>query len=107
MGWPGLATECKDICEKILISLISLNNSQESVSENIYYHNYEVMKEEMGRYTKLADIKHEYFREIQKYMELKSVAKVRMALRIRSKMVKPSRSTSKISIEILTVINVR
>ena len=46
------------------------------------------MKEDMESYTKLADIKHEDFREIQKYMEFKSVAKVRMAFRIRSKMVK-------------------
>ena len=50
MGWPGLSTECKDICEKT-----GLKNSQGAVSdkqaieENIYYHNYKEMKEDMER----------------------------------------------------------
>ena len=42
----------------------------------------------MARYTKLEDIQHEDFREVQKYMQFKSVAKFRLAFRIRSKMVK-------------------
>ena len=45
------------------------------------------MKEEMKRYSKLEDIRHEDFRDIQKYFEMKSVAKVRVAFRTRSKMI--------------------
>ena len=42
----------------------------------------------MDRYDKLEDIKNEDMREIQPYMNMKSLEKVRMAFRIRSKMVK-------------------
>ena len=70
-------------------------SDKQSIEENMYYYNYKEMKKNLGRYTKLEDIKHEDFREIQKYMELKSVAKVRMAFRIRSKMAKTIKHTFK------------
>ena len=63
-------------------------SDKKAIEENIFYYNYKVMKEDMKRYTKLEDIQHEDFRDIQNYMKFKSVAKARLAFRIRSKMVK-------------------
>ena len=41
MGWPGLATECKHICEKIgLKNSKGAVSDKRSIEENIYYHTY-------------------------------------------------------------------
>ena len=89
MGWPGLAKEVEQICKAI--GLANINEKEidkKDIEKHIFYHNYKELKEDMDRYDKLEDIKNEDMREIQPYMNMKSLEKVRMAFRIRSKMVK-------------------
>ena len=89
MGWPGLVKECEKICEDVgLKHNHGRVKDKTDIEEYIFYHNYKEMKQELASYKKLEEIKNEDFREIQKYMEIKAIAKVRMAFRIRSKMVK-------------------
>ena len=49
----------------------------------------------MESYGKLEDIKNHDFRKIQSYMEIKSIDKIRMAFRIRSKMLKEIKKNMK------------
>ena len=89
MGWPGLATEVEYICKQV--GLESINESdikKEEIDDKIYYQNYKEMKDKMERYDKLEDVKNDDFRTVQSYMEIKSIDRVRMAFRLRCKMVK-------------------
>ena len=60
---------------------------KEAIEDSVFYHNYKKMKEEMQRYSKLEEIRNEDSWDIQKYFEVKSLAKVRVAFRIRSKII--------------------
>ena len=62
--------------------------STKRIKEAISSHHYEDVKKELEKSTKLEEIKHEDFREPQKYMHDKSVENGRLAFQIRSKMVK-------------------
>ena len=89
MGWPGLVKECKKICEDVgLKHDHGRVSDKHDIEECIFYHNYKEMKQELASYKKLEEIKDEDFREAQNYLEIKAVSKVRMAFRIRSKMLK-------------------
>ena len=48
----------------------------------IFYHNYHKMKIEVNNYENLEDVKNYDFREFPEYMNMKSLDKVRMAIRI-------------------------
>ena len=88
MSYTGLSTEVKDICEMLGIKNINEQlESKDSIEDAIFYHNYLEMKLEINKYDKLEDVKNEDFREVPEYMNIKSLDKVRMAFRIRSKMV--------------------
>ena len=88
MGWPGLASECEKICEEIgLKNTHGVVKDKDEIEDSVFYHNYKKMKEEMQRYSKLEEVRNEDFRDIQKYFEVKSLAKVRVAFRIRSKII--------------------
>jgi hypothetical protein len=88
MGWPGLASECEKICEELgLKNTHGVVKDKDEIEDSIFYHNYKKMKEEMKRYSKLEEVRNEDFRDIQRYFEMKSLAKVRVAFRIRSKMI--------------------
>ena len=88
MNWPVLAKECEEICKKIgLYNINGYHVDKKDIEEHILYHNYKEFKEDMEKYDKLEEIKNEDIREVQSYMKMRSVEKVRMAFRIRSKMV--------------------
>ena len=89
MGWTGLSTEVEEICKTIGIKNVNEEfESKDIVEEAIFYHNYHEMKIEINKYEKLEDIKNDDFRELPEYMNMKSLDKVRMAFRIKTKMVK-------------------
>ena len=103
MNWPGLAEEVKDICSKVgLDNINDKESTKEEIKEVVFYKNYIDMKADMERYKKLEDIKNEDFRYVQKYMENKSLDNVRMAYRIRCKMVKTIKENFKNSYSDLT-----
>ena len=54
----------------------------------MFFHNDKEMKEDINKCEKLEYVQHEVMRELPDYMMEKSVEKVRMAFRIRTKMVK-------------------
>ena len=86
-GWPGLAKDVSEICEKL--GLEDLNNtdiSKEKVSEEIFYHHYKEMKEDIAKMAKLQDIKHEDFREVQPYMKSCAIEQARLKFSLRSQM---------------------
>jgi hypothetical protein len=97
MGWPGLAAEVTRICDKVGIEdLNKVMLDKEKITEAVFYHDYKEKKEDMEKYKKLEDIKHEDFRYLPDYMlKEKSVDKVRLAYRIRSKMVNDIKSNFK------------
>ena len=69
---------------------------KEEVNEAVFYHDYKEKKEDMEKYKKLEDIKHEDFWYLPDYMiKEKSVDKVRLARRIRIKMVNDIKSNFK------------
>ena len=73
MGWPGLWSEIKDICEEI------------EIKKAIFDHHLKYMKDNFHK--KLEDNKYDDFSVEQPYMDEKSVEVGRTAFKIRSKMV--------------------
>ena len=88
-GWPGLSSEVKEICKVIGMADANENYvTKEEVKCAIFNHHYMEMKKEMEEKSKkLKDICHEDFTEVQDYFHQKSVEDVRMAFRVRCKMV--------------------
>ena len=97
MGWPGLAVEVTKICKQVgLEDLNKVMLDKEKMTEAIFYHDYKEKKEDMEKSRKLEDIKHEDFRYLPDYfVHEKSIEKVRLAYRIRSKMVNDIKSNFK------------
>ena len=89
MGWPGLSAEVRNICKQVgLEDLNVVMQDKDVIKEAVFYHNYKEMKEDMAKYRKLEDIRHEDFRYLPDYIvKEKSLEKVRLAYRIRTKMV--------------------
>ena len=86
-GWPGLATEVKEICKQIGISDVNKNSVQkDKIKEAVFYHHYKDLKEQMNKYKKLEGIKHQDFTVMQTYMKEKSVDKCRTKFRLRTEM---------------------
>ena len=89
MGLPGLAKEVSKICHEIGIP--NVNDEfvpTKAIKEAISSHHYSDMKKDLESSSKLEEIKHEEFREPQKYMHERSIENGRLAFQIRSKMVK-------------------
>ena len=88
-GWPGLAREVSRICKEIgLKDINEVMSDKDEINEAVFYNNYKNMKEDMKSYKKLEDIRNEDFRSLPDYiLKEKSLDKVRMAYRIRCKMV--------------------
>ena len=88
-GWPGLAREVCEICKEIGIDDINEKMVEKDViKEAVFYHNYREMKEDMMKCKKLEEIRHNDFRCLPDYIaKEKSVEKVRLAYRVRTKMV--------------------
>ena len=62
---------------------------KDEINEAVFYSNYKEMKQDLNKYKKLEDIRNEDFRSLPDYIvKEKSLDNVRMAYRIRSKMVK-------------------
>ena len=88
MGWPGLSAEVEVICAEIGIPNINVKNVDvKTINEAIFFSNYREMKEEMEDKSKLEGVRNEDFREVQEYMKDKAIENVRMAFRVRTKMV--------------------
>ena len=86
-GWPGLAQEVSGICQEIGLEDLNDNDiCKEKVKEEIFYHHYKEMKEDMSKLTKLEDIKNEDFREVQDYMKCCAIEQARLTFSLRSKM---------------------
>ena len=86
-GWPGLAKEVSEICQKLgLEDLNEQDISKETVNEEIFFHHYKEMKEDMDRLKKLEDIKNEDFRQVQEYMKCCAIEQARLTFSLRSKM---------------------
>ena len=86
--WPGLSTEDKYICEAIGIEDVNLKEvDKEAMEEAIFFHSYREMKQELEKYSKLEDTKHNDFTKLPDYIEEKCLEKCRLAFRIKLKMV--------------------
>ena len=89
MGWPGLAREVEEIGKACGVAAAKERvMTKDEIEEAVFYSSYKETKEEMEKYDKLKDIKHEDFRQEQDYMTEKAMDNARMAFRIRTKMVK-------------------
>ena len=60
---------------------------KEAIEDSVLYRDYKKMNEEMQRHLKLEEIINKDLRDIQKLFEVKSLAKVRIAFRKRSKII--------------------
>ena len=84
---PGLMQEVRQICHEIGINDINKSNvSNSQIKDAIFYSHYKEMKEELGNSSKLQDIQHEDYREIQSYFKEKSIEDTRFSFRIRTKL---------------------
>ena len=84
---PGLMQEVRQICHEIGINDINKSNvSNSQIKDAIFYSHYKEMKEELGNSSKLQDIQHEDYREIQSYFKEKSIENTRFSFRIRTKL---------------------
>ena len=87
LGLPGLAKEVSNICNIIKIPDINFNNvKKEKIQEQLFYHHYKDMKEEIQNCKKMSQIKHKDFRKEQDYMNDKSIDSSRTQLRVRLEM---------------------
>ena len=87
-GWPGLSSEVSTICRDIGIPDVNQEYVPKStIKEAICNHHYADMKKCLEKSTKLEKIRHEDFRQPQRYMQEKSIVNGRLAFRIRSEMV--------------------
>ena len=87
-GWPGLANEVTDICNRINIPDVNETFVPKSVVKKaIRNHHYKELKEEIASMKKLDPIKDEDFRNTQSYFTDKSIENGRMSFRIRCQMV--------------------
>ena len=68
MGCSGLSTEVAEICKEVgleNINEMTINNKE--IQDDINYHNYGDMKEEMERYRKLEEVKHGDFTKLPEH----------------------------------------
>ena len=61
--------------------------SKSNIKEAIFFSHYKYMKEELGRSSKMEDIKDKDFLKIQPYFYEKSIKNTRLSFRIRTEMV--------------------
>ena len=96
MGWPGLTKEVEEICEEIGVKNASKEIiSKEELEEAIFYADYNEMKKDMEKYSKLKEVMKQDLRYEQDYMHEKAADKARLAFRIRSKMIKSAKMNFK------------
>ena len=87
-SWPGLAKEVKDICYEVKIPDVNHNRvTKEEIKEAIFWNHYKNMKVELGKFSKLENIKNEDFRSEQNYLKGKSVDNIRREFRLRTQLV--------------------
>ena len=76
-----------EICQEVGLEDLNVHEeSKEKVNEEIFYHHYKVMKEDICNMKKLEDIKNEDFREVQDYMKCCAIEQARLTFSLRSKM---------------------
>ena len=88
-GWPGLATEVQEICEKIGVPDINKNYlSKKDMSQALRNHDKaEMMQKMTDNYKKLDKIKLDDPTVPKEYMEKKCLADCRMVFRMRTQMI--------------------
>ena len=85
--WPGLGQEVREICTTLDIPDVNKEFIPKSVVKTaVHNHHYKEMMEEINKMKKLDPIKHEDFREAQKYLQEKSIENGRAAFKVRSQM---------------------
>ena len=84
-GWPGLASEVREICSKINIKNINEDDVPKwLVRDAIRVHHANEAREEMGK--KLVNIKNEEIGKTKDYMKTKCIADCRIQFRMRTNM---------------------
>ena len=88
-GWPGLAVEVKEICEKIGVPDANMNHlTKKGLSQALRNHDKEEMVQKMtDNYKKLDKIKLDDPTTAKEYMERKSLADCRLVFRMRTEMI--------------------
>jgi hypothetical protein len=86
-GWPGLAREVSEICQKVGLPDVNTNVvSKEKITEAVFYNHYKDMKEELKKFSKLDKIKHENYTKEKDYINDRSVDRSRKTFRMRTEM---------------------
>ena len=79
---------CSCSCNIVKIPDINFNNvNKENIQEDLFYHHYKDMKEEIQNCKNISCIKQEDFRKEQEYMNDKSIKRSRTQLKVRLEMV--------------------
>ena len=87
-NWPGLGQEVREICQ--ILDIPDANKefiNKSEIKNAVFNHHYKEMKEEVMKMKKLDPIKHEDFKEAQKYLYDKSIENGRMAFKVRTQMI--------------------
>ena len=87
-NWPGLGQEVREICQ--ILDIPDANKefiTKSEIKNAVFNHHYKEMKEEVMKMKKLDPIKHEDFKEAQKYLYDKSIENGRMAFKVRTQMI--------------------
>lgn len=88
-GWPGLAEEATDICSKIGLPDICLEEvDKKEVKEAIYYHHYAALRKELGNKEKCKELMKCDLRKPQPYLATSCLAEARMGARVQLRMVR-------------------
>ena len=86
-GWPGLGKEVKEICQNIGIPDINIHNIRKSdIQKALKISHYTHMMKLFEGSSKLDDIKHDNFHNIQPYFDDKDLETARLKFKIRTKM---------------------
>ena len=85
------------ICKQVGLEDLNVKmQDKDVIEEAVFYHNYSEMKEDMLKYKKLDQIRHQDFRNLPEYIvKEKSIEKVRLAYRIRTNMIKDIKTNFK------------
>ena len=87
MGWPGLSAEVGELCNTVGLENIKKVTKKE-IQGAIFFHNYKDFNIKMQGYKKINDIRDDELTKFPEYFVLeRSVYRVRMVNKIRSKII--------------------
>ena len=86
-GWPGLAKEVTEICDKVgLPDIVKNNVTKKEIKEAVFYYDYKMMKEEMKPLSKLDSLKNQDLTKPQRFLAEYNLDECRMAMRLKMRM---------------------